>query len=45
MGDGHRVGRRTSVLYGPGAAAFGVRDNGFSFFLLLWYNQASACST
>jgi Na+/melibiose symporter-like transporter len=27
------------VLYGMGAVAFGVKDNGFSFFLLLYYNQ------
>jgi len=27
------------VLYGLGAVAFGVKDNGFSFFLLLYYNQ------
>ena len=30
---------RTNVLYGIGAVAFGVKDNGFSFFLLLYYNQ------
>ncbi len=27
------------LLYGLGAVAFGVKDNGFSFFLLLYYNQ------
>jgi len=27
------------VLYGLGAVAFGVKDNGFQFFLLLYYNQ------
>ena len=27
------------MLYGLGAVAFGVKDNGFSFFLLLYYNQ------
>ncbi len=27
------------LLYGIGAVAFGVKDNGFSFFLLLYYNQ------
>lgn len=31
--------RTTTVLYGVGAVAFGVKDNGFSFFLLLYYNQ------
>ena len=29
----------TNVFYGVGAVAFGVKDNGFSFFLLLYYNQ------
>ena len=33
------LGRRTKILYGIGAVAFGVKDNGFSFFLLLYYNQ------
>lgn len=27
------------MLYGIGSVAFGVKDNGFSFFLLLYYNQ------
>jgi Na+/melibiose symporter-like transporter len=34
-----RVDFKTKVLYGLGAVAFGVKDNGFSFFLLLYYNQ------
>jgi GPH family glycoside/pentoside/hexuronide:cation symporter len=34
-----RVGLATKVLYGLGAVAFGVKDNGFQFFLLLYYNQ------
>jgi Na+/melibiose symporter-like transporter len=34
-----RVDVTTKVLYGLGAVAFGVKDNGFSFFLLLYYNQ------
>jgi glycoside/pentoside/hexuronide:cation symporter, GPH family len=38
-----RVRRRldfaAKLLYGLGAVAFGVKDNGFSFFLLLYYNQ------
>jgi GPH family glycoside/pentoside/hexuronide:cation symporter len=33
------LGQRSKVLYGLGAVAFGVKDNGFSFFLLLYYNQ------
>lgn len=26
-------------IYGFGAAAFGVKDNGFSYFLMIYYNQ------
>jgi GPH family glycoside/pentoside/hexuronide:cation symporter len=33
------LGLHTKVLYGLGAVAFGVKDNGFSFFLLLYYSQ------
>jgi len=29
----------TKLFYGFGSIAFGVKDNGFSFFLLLYYNQ------
>src|SRR5215813_4903263 len=31
--------KSTIVMYGIGAAAFGVKDNGFAYFLLLYYNQ------
>lgn len=34
-----RVPQRTRVLYGFGAVAYGIKDNGFSVFLLLFYNQ------
>lgn len=30
---------RTKILYGLGSVAYGVKDNGFQFFLLLYYNQ------
>ncbi|WP_430415706.1 MFS transporter [Parasphingorhabdus sp.] len=30
---------KTKVLYGFGAAAYGVKDNGFAVFLLYYYNQ------
>ncbi len=30
---------RTKIFYGLGSVAFGVKDNGFAFFLLLYYNQ------
>jgi hypothetical protein len=33
----------TRLLYGLGSVAFGVKDNGFSFLLLLFYNQVVAC--
>ena len=34
-----RVSRRTTMAYGFGAAAYGVKDSGFGTFLLLYYNQ------
>jgi GPH family glycoside/pentoside/hexuronide:cation symporter len=39
--DGGRplVTRRVRWLYGLGAAAYGVKDNGFAYFLLFYYNQ------
>ena len=30
---------RTRIIYGIGSVAYGVKDNGFQFFLLLYYNQ------
>ncbi|HTP78516.1 MAG TPA: MFS transporter [Rhizomicrobium sp.] len=30
---------RTKLFYGFGSIAFGVKDNGFSYFLLIFYNQ------
>ena len=30
---------RTKLAYGFGAVAYGIKDNGFSVFLLLFYNQ------
>jgi len=35
----HALGIWTKLFYGFGSVAFGVKDNGFSFFLLLYYNQ------
>ncbi len=29
----------TKLYYGFGAVAFGVKQNGFAFFLLMYYNQ------
>ena len=34
-----KVSLGTKLAYGFGSVAFGVKDNGFSFFLLLYYNQ------
>jgi glycoside/pentoside/hexuronide:cation symporter, GPH family len=34
-----RVPFPTKVAYGIGAMAYGIKDNGFSVFLLLYYNQ------
>lgn len=36
---GPQVSLSTKLYYGFGSVAFGVKDNGFSFFLLLYYNQ------
>ena len=32
--------QRLKLVHGSGAVAFGVKDSGFSFFLLIYYNQA-----
>ncbi len=37
--DRPAITRRVRWLYGVGAAAYGVKDNGFSYFLLFYYNQ------
>lgn len=34
-----KAGFGTSVLFGLGSLAFGIKDNGFQTFLLLFYNQ------
>lgn len=33
------IGFATKLFYGLGSVAFGVKDNGFSYLLLLFYNQ------
>jgi Na+/melibiose symporter-like transporter len=41
----HRApGTWTKIFYGFGSVAFGVKDNGFAFFLLLYYNQVLGLS-
>ena len=37
--DGRGSWLATKLYYGFGAVAYGVKDNGFSYFLLLYYNQ------
>jgi Na+/melibiose symporter-like transporter len=36
---GREVDLPTRLFYGFGSVSFGVKDNGFSYFLLLFYNQ------
>jgi Na+/melibiose symporter-like transporter len=33
------ISRRLKLFYGSGAVAFGVKDNGFGYFLLFFYSQ------
>jgi glycoside/pentoside/hexuronide:cation symporter, GPH family len=33
------LSRRTKLLYGFGSVAFGIKDHGFAYLLLLYYNQ------
>jgi Na+/melibiose symporter-like transporter len=33
------IGYRTKLLYGFGTVAYGIKDNGFAFLLLIFYNQ------
>ena len=39
LGPRPRVGLGTKILYGLGSVAFGIKDNGYRVFLLLFYNQ------
>lgn len=34
-----KLSRSTKILYGLGTVAFGVKDQGFNFLLLIFYNQ------
>lgn len=38
-GAGESLTLTTKLFYGLGSVAFGVKDNGFSYLLLLFYNQ------
>lgn len=35
----HRLKMSTKLFYGLGSVAFGVKDNGYSYLLLIFYNQ------
>ena len=37
--DAARGSLSTKIYYGFGSVAYGVKDNGFAYFLLLYYNQ------
>jgi GPH family glycoside/pentoside/hexuronide:cation symporter len=37
--DQRQVDAATRFFYGAGSIAYGVKDNGFAYFLLLYYNQ------
>ncbi len=39
-----RLNLSTKIFYGVGSVAFGVKDNGFSYLLLLFYNQVVGLS-
>ena len=41
---GRRLSPSTRLFYGFGSVAFGVKDNGFSYFLLIFYNQVMGLS-
>lgn len=39
-----KVKLSTKLFYGAGSISFGVKDNGFSYFLLIFYNQVLGLS-
>lgn len=41
---GDKVPMRIKLAYGAGAVAYGVKDNGFAVFLLIFYNQVIGLS-
>ena len=46
MAQGRQVSLWTKATYGFGAAAYGIKNNGFDFFFLIFYSQVmgvSAC--
>jgi len=43
-GSSPRLPLRPKLFYGVGSVAYGVKDTGFSFFLLIYYNQVLGLS-
>ncbi len=39
MANSPQASLSTKLFYGSGATAFGIKDSGFNFFLLIYYNQ------
>jgi glycoside/pentoside/hexuronide:cation symporter, GPH family len=39
-----QIGKRHKLLYSAGAIAYGVKDNGFTTFLMIYYNQVLGLS-
>ena len=39
-----KITMKVRLLYGFGSAAYGVKDNGFSYFLMIYYNQVLGMS-
>ena len=39
-----RTNLATRLYYGSGSIAFGVKDNAFAYFLLIYYNQVLGLS-
>ena len=39
MAQGRQVSLWTKATYGFGAAAYGIKNNGFDYFFLIFYSQ------
>ena len=35
----YQLTNKTKYIYGAGAAPFGIKENGFAYFLLIFYSQ------
>ena len=36
----YHLDKKTKYIYGIGAAPFGIKENGFSYFLLIFYSAS-----